>query len=136
SQVGIAIGMMRAGVPGGVAAWLGFTLPSALAMALFALYFREQSLSGAGWLRGLLIVAVAVVAAAVWEMAVKLTPDRTRASSARAAAIVTLAAFRAGSPPGSALRFRRRWPWRCLPSTFGSRASPALAGCGACSSWR
>ena len=52
SQVGIAIGMMRAGVPGGVAAWLGFTLPSALAMALFALYFREQSLSGAGWLRG------------------------------------------------------------------------------------
>jgi len=97
SQVGIAIGMMRAGVPGGVAAWLGFTLPSALAMALFALYFREQSLSGAGWLRGLLIVAVAVVAAAVWEMAVKLTPDRTRASIALAAAIVTLAAPWAGT---------------------------------------
>jgi chromate transporter len=92
SQVSIAIGITRAGLPGALAAWLGFTLPSALALVLFA--FGVSALGGsadAGWLHGLKIVAVAVVAQAVWSMARTLCPDRKRASLAILAAIVTLA---------------------------------------------
>ncbi|MBI3964909.1 MAG: chromate efflux transporter [Chloroflexi bacterium] len=91
SQVGMALGISRAGLPGGLAAWLGFTLPSALALALFA--YGVNALGGAagsGWLHGLKIVAVAVVAQAVWGMARSLCPDRERATLAIAAAIITL----------------------------------------------
>src|SRR5438132_13435293 len=91
SQVGIAVGILRAGMPGGLAAWLGFTLPSALALVLFALFIRGADLSGAGWLLGLKIAAVAVVAQAVWGMARALCPDRERASIAIAAALVVTA---------------------------------------------
>ena len=91
SQVGIAVGILRAGLPGGLAAWLGFTLPSALALVLFALFIRGADLSGAGWLLGLKIAAVAVVAQAVWGMARALCPDRARASIAIAAALVVTA---------------------------------------------
>lgn len=87
SQVGIAIGMLRAGWLGGVAAWLGFTLPSAAALVLFAVALQGVDVSGAGWLKGLLIAAVAVVAQAVWGMARTLCPDRERATIAIAAAI-------------------------------------------------
>src|SRR5437870_7486974 len=66
SQVGIAIGILRAGLLGGFAAWLGFTLPSAIVLVLFALGVRGLDLSAAGWLLGLKIAAVAVVAQAVW----------------------------------------------------------------------
>lgn len=90
SQVGISIGMLRGGYWGGVLSWLGFTIPSALALALFATFLQGYDLTGAGWLRGLLIVAVAVVAHAVWGMATKLTPDRERVSIAILAAITTL----------------------------------------------
>lgn len=90
SQVGISIGMMRAGYLGGILAWLGFTMPSAVALALFAAFLRGYDVTGAGWLRGLLIVAVAVVAQAVWGMATKLTPDRERVSIAILAAVITL----------------------------------------------
>jgi chromate transporter len=91
SQVGIAIGTARAGTLGGFAAWLGFTLPSALALALFALGLSALGdLSGAGWLQGLKIVAVAVVAQALWGMASKLCPDRTRATFALVTAILLL----------------------------------------------
>lgn len=90
SQVGIAIGMLRAGYIGGLLAWLGFTLPSALALAWFARFLRGWDFTDSGWLHGLLIVAVAVVAHAVWGMATKLTPDRERLSIAIAAAVVTL----------------------------------------------
>lgn len=90
SQVGIAIGMMRAGYLGGLLAWLGFTLPSAVALALFATLLQGYDVTGAGWLRGLLIVAVAVVAHAVWGMATRLTPDRERQSIAIVAASATL----------------------------------------------
>src|SRR5215217_603327 len=62
SQVGIALGITRAGLLGGLAAWLGFTLPSALALLVFALGVRTLDVSGAGWLHGLKVVAVAVVA--------------------------------------------------------------------------
>ncbi|MDO8531388.1 MAG: chromate efflux transporter [Dehalococcoidia bacterium] len=92
SQVGIAIGIKRAGLLGGLAAWLGFTLPSAAALILFA--YGVAAVGGvadAGWLHGLKTVAVAVVALAVWGMAKTLCPDSPRASLAIVAAIATLA---------------------------------------------
>lgn len=92
SQVGISIGILRAGLRGGVAAWLGFTLPSAIAMVIFAYAVRQTgSLDNAGWLHGLKIAAVAVVAYAVWGMARSLCPDRPRATIAIVAAIAALA---------------------------------------------
>ncbi len=91
SQVSIAIGMMRAGLLGGVAAWLGFTLPSALALVAFAYGLQTLGITEAGWLHGLKVVAVAVVAQAVWGMARTLAPDRERVSLAFLAAIAMLA---------------------------------------------
>ena len=92
SQVGIAIGIARARLLGGVAAWLGFTLPSALALIAFAFGVGAfASAADAGWLHGLKVVAVAVVAQAVWGMARSLCPDRERATIAVLASIVTLA---------------------------------------------
>lgn len=83
SQVGFAIGLMRAGPLGAAAAWAGFTLPSALLMVSVAL--GAAALDGdlaQGVLHGLKLVAVAVVAQAVLGMAKSLTPDRTRAAIA------------------------------------------------------
>jgi chromate transporter len=92
SQVGIAIGIARARLLGGIAAWLGFTLPSALALVAFAFGIGAfASAADAGWLHGLKVVAVAVVAQAVWGMARSLCPDRERATIAVLASIVTLA---------------------------------------------
>jgi chromate transporter len=91
SQVGIAIGILRAGLPGAVASWLGFTLPSAVALVLFAFGLQRLGVTDAGWLHGLKIAAVAVVANAVWGMARSLAPDRQRATVAIVAAIVVLA---------------------------------------------
>ncbi|MGE3536186.1 MAG: chromate efflux transporter [Candidatus Tectimicrobiota bacterium] len=90
SQVGIAIGLLRAGLLGGLASWIGFTLPSALALMAFA--YGLQTLGGtqAAWLHGLKVVAVAVVAQAVWGMAQNLTPDRQRVTLAVLAASATL----------------------------------------------
>ena len=91
SQVGMAVGIARAGLPGALAAWLGFTLPSALALVLFA--FGVDALGGAaaaGWLHGLKVVAVAVVAQALWGMAKGLCPDRERATIAILTALVAL----------------------------------------------
>ena len=91
SQVGITVGILRAGLPGALAAWLGFTMPSALAMILFGYgVTRFGDLSGAAWLHGLKIVAVAVVAQAVWGMARSLCPDPERATVAVGAAILAL----------------------------------------------
>jgi chromate transporter len=91
SQVGIAVGIFRAGILGGLAAWLGFTLPSALALIAFAYGLQTLGITDAGWLHGLKVVAVAVVAQAVWGMAQTLTPDRQRATLAVLAAVATLA---------------------------------------------
>ncbi|UYN97048.1 MAG: chromate efflux transporter [Enhydrobacter sp.] len=92
SKVGIIIGVLRAGIPGALAAWLGFTLPSALALVLFGYGVAALGdLSGAGWLHGLKIVAVAVVAQAVWGMARNLCPDRERLAIAAAATVLVLA---------------------------------------------
>ena len=91
SQVGFSIGLMRAGYPGGLAAWTGFTLPSAIILVLFA--YGASALSGAagaGLLHGLKLVAVAIVAQAVWGMARTLCPDRERASIALVAALIIL----------------------------------------------
>ncbi|TAL81173.1 MAG: chromate efflux transporter [Beijerinckiaceae bacterium] len=91
SQVGFSLGLMRAGYLGGLAAWTGFTLPSAILLILFA--YGAGSLNGpigTGLLHGLKLVAVAIVAQAVWGMARTLCPDRQRASIAVAAALIIL----------------------------------------------
>lgn len=93
SQVGFGLGLYRAGLRGAIAAFLGFTLPSAVLMALFA--YGASLFSGTighGLLQGLKIVAVAVVAQAVMGMAKSLTPDAKRASIAAAAALAVLLA--------------------------------------------
>ncbi|MDE0815583.1 MAG: chromate efflux transporter [Alphaproteobacteria bacterium] len=92
SQVGIGIGLSRAGLPGALAAWVAFTMPSAIALIMFGygvLAFGDAVESGA--LNGLKVVAVAVVAQAVWTMAKSLCPDAKRATLAAAAAIGVLA---------------------------------------------
>lgn len=92
SQVAMSIGILRAGTLGALASWIGFTMPSAILMILFA--YGIGSLSGvedAAWLGGLKIVAVAVVAQAVWGMARTLAPDKQRATLAILAAIGVLA---------------------------------------------
>jgi chromate transporter len=92
SQVGIAVGLLRAGYGGAFAAWIGFTLPSAIALVLFAYGVSAfGDALGSGWLRGLKVVAVAVVAQAVLGMMRTLAPDRERATLAVAAAVVVLA---------------------------------------------
>jgi chromate transporter len=99
SQVGMAVGLLRAGLPGALAAWIGFTLPSAAALVLFAYAVRAAGVpemgqaSGSAWagvLHGLNVVAVAVVVQAVWGMARSLCPDRPRATLAAGAACLIL----------------------------------------------
>jgi chromate transporter len=91
SQLGIAIGTRRAGMLGGVASWLGFTLPSAIALILFGLVTVSVDVSTAGWVHGLKLAAVAVVAQAVWAMSRTLTPDWQRRVIALVAAAAALA---------------------------------------------
>ena len=91
SQVGMALGIIRAGWLGGVVAWLGFTLPSAVALVAFAHVLQTVGVADAGWLHGLKVVAVAVVAQAVWGMGRTLAADRPRASLALVAAVAVLA---------------------------------------------
>ena len=96
SQVGFAVGLLRAGPLGALAAWTAFTLPSAILLVAFAYGGCVfDNLVGSGILTGLKIVAVAIVAQAVWGMARTLTPDARRASIAVGAALLTL--FVAGS---------------------------------------
>jgi chromate transporter len=114
SQTGFAIGVSRAGLLGGLAAWTGFTLPSAMAMFAFAQV--AASLSGpvaVAALHGLKIVAVAVVAQAVWGMAKTLTPDARRGGIALLAALIVLFAGNA-------------------PAQVGAIAMGALAGLALC----
>jgi chromate transporter len=94
SQVGIGIGLTRAGYLGALAAWLGFTLPSAILMVLFALGIaRFGTVAGSGWLHGLMVAAVAAVGVFA------LPGDRPRSQSAlaagvgRAVATAAIAAF-------------------------------------------
>jgi chromate transporter len=91
SQLGIAIGTLRAGRLGGLAAWLGFTLPSAVAMTVLALAVGAADVAGAGWVHGLELVAVPVVVLALRGMRRALAPDSTRIAVAVAAGAVALA---------------------------------------------
>ncbi|EON15238.1 chromate efflux transporter [Pandoraea sp. SD6-2] len=89
SQVGFSIGLLRAGWLGGVAAWCGFTLPSVLLLLVFAIVApRLGGPVGDGVLHGLKLMAVAVVAQAVWDMARRLCPDTRRAGIALVAIVI------------------------------------------------
>jgi chromate transporter len=115
SKVGIMIGVLRGGIPGAMAAWLGFTMPSALALIAFGYGVDALGdLAGAAWLHGLKIVAVAVVAQAVWNMARTLCPDRERLAIAAAATVLVLAL---PSTPGQvgAIVLGGLIGWRLLP---------------------
>ncbi len=91
SQVGISIGLAKAGLPGALAAWFAFTMPSAILLVVFGLGIQAYGAQlGGGWLHGLKVVAVAVVAQAVWGMARNLCPDKERAAFATVAAVVAL----------------------------------------------
>ncbi len=122
SQVGFSIGLMRAGYAGGLAAWTGFTLPSAIVMVLFA--YGAGALSGplgAGLLHGLKLVAVAIVAQAVYGMARTLCPDRERASIAVAAALIILFSTSSIAQIGSIVLGGAAGLWLCRG------APPAIA---------
>ena len=92
SQIGIGIGITQAGLRGGIAAWVGFTLPSAIALILFAYGIAaiDESVVQTGWLHGLKVAAVAVVAQAILGMSKMLCPDWPRRSVALVAALLTL----------------------------------------------
>ncbi|KKK33843.1 ChrA protein [Salinicoccus sediminis] len=90
SQVGIGVGLMRGGVLGGLTSFLGFTLPSVIVLIAFALLLTSYDVADAGWIQGLKIVAVAVVAHAVLGMAKKLAPDLKRKAIVLFALIGTL----------------------------------------------
>lgn len=91
SETGMAIGLLRAGPAGAIAAWLGFTLPSAAVMVAFALFFDRIPFE-AGWAFPILeVVALVVVAVAVWRMARALAWDVPRGAIALAAAAIMIA---------------------------------------------
>lgn len=90
SQVGIGIGTMRAGMLGGLAAFVGFTLPSVLVLVLFASVLNGLQIENQGWLHGLKIVAVAIVAQAVLGMGQKLASSRSKATIAILVAVIAL----------------------------------------------
>ncbi len=128
SQVGFAIGLMRAGAPGGLAAWSGFTLPSAIALVLFA--YGADALggpAGVGLIHGLKLVAVAIVAQAVWGMAQTLCPDRERASIAVAAALILLLVSSAAAQIAAIVLGGTAGLWLCRgapPAASGHLAVP------------
>lgn len=90
SQVGMGIGIIRGGLIGGIVSFIGFTLPSVLALILFALLLNGLHINNDTWIHGLKIVAVVVVAEAILGMAKKLTPDAKRKTIALLAIISTL----------------------------------------------
>ncbi|MDF2613821.1 MAG: chromate ion transporter family protein [Clostridia bacterium] len=90
SQIGIGIGTMRAGLLGGVMAWIGFTMPSVIAMVLFAFLLKGFNIGNSGLIYGLKIVAVAIVAHAVLSMGQKLASDRIKATIALISAAIVL----------------------------------------------
>src|SRR5690606_11103572 len=117
SQVGIGIGTLRAGMLGGFMAWLGFTLPSAVALTLFAYSVDRFDIAQSGWIHGLKIVAVAIVAQAVWGMGRQFCSDHTRATIAILATLTSLAIPRASVQPAIILAagVAGWWLFRNLP---------------------
>ena len=124
SQVGFSIGLMRGGYLGGIAAWIAFTLPSAILLTLFA--YGESALQGPigrGLLHGFKLVAVAIVAQAVWGMARTLAPDRERASIAVIAVLIILFSSASVAQMGAIALGGVAGLWFC-------RAAPAPSGKG------
>ncbi len=127
SQVGLALGLQRAGAAGALAAWLGFTLPSAALLIAFAYgVVQHGELLPAGALQGLKLAAVAVVAQAVWGMSRTLCPDRPRAALGVAAALWTLALPVVWAPVGAILVAGLLGWW--LLKLPAQAPGPALAG--------
>ena len=134
SQVGMAVGLSRAGYIGAMAAWTGFTLPSAIALVLFAYGVTAiTGLASSAWLHGLKIAAVAVVAQAVLGMMRSLAPDKERMTLAVIAAIIALAVPTAWGQIGAialggltGLAILRNWPTAsqsvAIPLTVGRTA--------------
>jgi chromate transporter len=137
SQVGFAIGLLRAGWLGGLAAWIGFTLPSAALMLAFAFgYDHPQGRTGAAALHGLQLVAVAVVAQAVVRMQRTLAPDMLRLSIAAIGAAIalfaspayaTVLAIAAGALTGLLLIRPMKEPARDQPSFAPPISRPGAA---------
>ncbi len=120
SQTGFALGLLRGGLSGGVAAWAGFTLPSALLMLLAAYGLRyAESGVAQGLIHGLKLLAVAVVAQAVWSMGRSLCPDRQRAGLAFLAAAALIVA------PGNGLQLAAIAAGALFGLAFLRAASPS-----------
>jgi chromate transporter len=124
SQVGLIVGLLRAGAGGALAAWLGFTLPSAALLTVFALLLVHLEATGgadsrilAGGLAGLAAAATAIVAQAVLGMAKSQCPDRPTQTIAAGAAALSLA-----------LHARAAWQW--VPIAFGALAGLAFCAAG------
>lgn len=90
SQAGIAIGILRGGLLGGIISWIGFTIPSVLILMLFAQAFQAFSIGDANWIASLKIVAAAVVLHAILGMGKSLTPDKPRIAIAIIAMFIML----------------------------------------------
>ena len=122
SQAGMILGMIRAGLPGGIAAWFGFTMPSALALAAFAYGVGHAGdIEHAAWLHGLKIAAAAVVAQAVWRMGQNFCRGKERATIAVAAMLLTLAIPSAAGQIG-AIAAGGLIGWRLLPAANNAAA--------------
>ena len=139
SQTGFALGLTHGGLPGGLAAWAGFTLPSAVLMILasYGLAYAEGD-AAQGLIHGLKLLAVAVVAQAVWSMGRNLCPDRQRAGFAFVAAAMLIAMPSAGlqlaviaAGAFFGLRFLRT-NIQATPASFGVRISQTNAFAAIC----
>lgn len=135
SQVGFSIGLLRAGYWGGLAAWVGFTLPSAIALVLFASGAAALGgPAGTGVLHGLKLVAVAIIAQAVWGMARTLCPDRQRASIAVVATLVVLSSASSAGQIGAIALGGVAGFWLCrdgAPPSMHKVAVPVSKAAGA-----
>jgi chromate transporter len=124
SQIGFSLGLIRAGYWGGLAAWTGFTLPSAVLLTAFA-YGAEElgGPLGQGVIHGLKLVAVAIVAQAVWGMARSFCPDRQRAAIACIAALLILLGNSPVTQIGTILLGGIAGAWLCraaVPASLGT----------------
>jgi chromate transporter len=135
SQVGFSIGLIRAGYPGAVAAWIGFTLPSAIALLLFAQGAHAlDGRTGLGLLHGLRLVAVAIVAQALWGMGRSLCPDRQRASIALIAASIVLFSASSAAQIAAILLGGLAGLWLCRTAAFPT-AAPVAVPVSQCVGW-
>lgn len=126
SQVGIGIGTLRAGWLGGLAAWLGFTAPSVVALVLFAALLQGMNAAESGWIHGLKLVAVAIVAQAVIGMGQKLAAGRVQASLAIGAFAVALLSDSAYTQIAVLLAAGLFGYWRLRHETAGEQAELKL----------